>query len=115
MKKDVIRKTDDLVRIVLSIEARRAVGAQDGDDFKIEVISNTTIALTVVKPQSCIQCHTTKNLIHTDFGDICETCLFKPLRQFFHDKLNCDMDDLQAKLFSKTENPAAKTPNMTDA
>ena len=70
------RGLDDLGRVVIPADILEALGAVEGDRFRIQKLSERAIQLTLLKDDSCMQCQTTENIIQSPFGPICENCLF---------------------------------------
>ena len=69
----IVRKVDELGRIVLPIELRRTLDIAERDSLEIYVGDNSII-LTKYQP-TCIFCGDTKNVITYRGKMICEVCL----------------------------------------
>lgn len=71
----IVRKLDDLGRVVLPIELRRSLDIEDRDPIEIYV-EGRNIILRKFEP-TCVFCGSSKNLI--DFGDrnVCPACIEK--------------------------------------
>ena len=99
MDEGITRAIDDIGRIVLPQEIRSAVGAKDKDVFRVEQVGHNKIQLTLLKDDTCIQCNSTKNVVKTPFGYICESCLYNLLTNYFHEKVDDKMDQLYDVFF----------------
>lgn len=76
----VIRKIDELGRIVLPIHIRRALDLEAGKDLEI-FFDNKQI--TMKKPGvSCVMCGSTKNLVGVENNHLCRDCTEKAYRSF---------------------------------
>ena len=71
----MVRKLDDLGRIVLPIEIRKTLGIENRDALEI-FIDGDKIVLTKYQP-SCIFCAEVKNVVHFGGKMICRDCLVK--------------------------------------
>ncbi len=92
------RGLDDLGRVVIPADILAALGAVEGDRFRIQKLSGRSIQLTLVKDDTCVQCQTTENVIQSPFGPICENCLFNFVTQVFHDNVDEILDSLHSSL-----------------
>lgn len=71
----IIRKVDDLGRIVLPIELRRMLDIAERDALEIFVESNRII-LQKYEP-SCIFCGSEQNLVEHASKNVCRSCIEK--------------------------------------
>ena len=69
----IVRKVDELGRIVLPIELRRTLDIEVKDALEIYV-DGSQIILKKYEP-ACIFCGTAKNVIHFKGRNLCEDCL----------------------------------------
>ena len=69
----IVRKVDELGRIVLPIEMRRTLDIEEKDALEIYVEVSSVI-LKKYKP-SCIFCDTTKDIVVFKGKNICPKCL----------------------------------------
>ncbi len=69
----IVRKLDDLGRIVLPVELRHTLGLEEKDPLEIFVEDNHII-LKKYQP-SCIFCNNAKNVTVFKGQNICEDCL----------------------------------------
>ena len=69
----IIRKIDDLGRIVLPIELRRTLDISERDELEI-CMENDRIILQKFEP-ACVFCGSFQNLIQYRNKNICEDCL----------------------------------------
>ena len=69
----IVRKVDELGRIVLPIEMRRTVDIEEKDALEIYV-EGSSVILKKYKP-SCIFCDTTKDIVVFKGKNICPKCL----------------------------------------
>lgn len=69
----IVRKVDELGRIVLPIELRRTLGIAEKDPLEIYV-SGDTIVLKKYQ-NACIFCDGTHDVIHFKGKNICAKCL----------------------------------------
>ena len=69
----IVRKVDELGRIVLPIELRRTLDIVEKDALEIYVDSSSII-LKKYQP-SCIFCGDAKDIIHYKDKNICSACL----------------------------------------
>lgn len=74
----MVRKVDELGRIVLPIEMRRTLDIEEKDALEIYV-EGTSIILKKYKP-SCIFCDSNKNVVTFKGKNVCPKCL-KELQQ----------------------------------
>ena len=68
----IVRKVDELGRIVLPIELRRTMGIDVKDALEIYV-EGDTIMLRKYEP-SCVFCGNAKDIIHIKGKNVCSTC-----------------------------------------
>lgn len=68
----IVRKVDELGRIVLPIELRRTMGIDVKDALEIYV-EGDTIMLRKYEP-SCVFCGNAKDIIHFKGQNVCSTC-----------------------------------------
>ena len=71
----IIRKVDDLGRIVLPIELRRMLDIAERDELEIYMESDR-IVLQKYEP-SCIFCDSPRNLIRYSDKNVCRDCIRK--------------------------------------
>ena len=72
----VLRKVDELGRIVLPISLRKKLNISQGDSLEIYIENNNVLKLKKYE-RSCIFCENTKNLTKYQDNLICKTCLNK--------------------------------------
>ncbi len=68
----IVRKVDELGRIVLPIELRRTLDIAERDSLEI-FVSDETIILKKFQP-SCIFCDSSKNIISFKGKNVCSAC-----------------------------------------
>ena len=69
----IVRKVDELGRIVLPVEMRRTLDIAEKDALEIYV-EGSSVILKKYKP-SCIFCDTTKDIVVFKGKNICPKCL----------------------------------------
>jgi transcriptional pleiotropic regulator of transition state genes len=69
----IVRKVDELGRIVLPIELRRTLGISEKDPLEIYVEGNQIILKKY--ESACIFCNSTKNIAHFKTKNLCAECL----------------------------------------
>ena len=69
----IIRKVDDLGRIVLPIELRRMLDIEERDELEI-YMENERIILQKYEP-SCIFCGSSRDLISYCGRNVCQDCI----------------------------------------
>lgn len=69
----IVRKVDELGRIVLPIELRRTLEIAERDSLEIYV-DGSTIILKKYEP-ACIFCGDAKNVVNYKGRNICKSCL----------------------------------------
>lgn len=69
----IVRKIDNLGRIVLPIELRRTLGIEEGTPVEIYT-SGDTICLRKQAEKICVICNEEKNLLDVDGICICAPC-----------------------------------------
>ena len=69
----IVRKVDELGRIVLPIELRRTLGIDEKDSLEIYV-DGTSVILRKYQP-SCIFCDDATNVISYKGKNVCRSCL----------------------------------------
>ena len=69
----IVRKVDELGRIVVPIETRRGLGVAEKDSLEIFVDGNSII-LKKYQP-ACIFCEDAKDMINYKGKNICRNCL----------------------------------------
>ena len=69
----IIRKVDDLGRIVLPIELRRMLDIEERDELEI-YMENERIILQRYEP-SCIFCGSSRDLISYRGRNVCQNCI----------------------------------------
>jgi len=69
----IVRKVDELGRIVLPIELRRTLDIMEKDSLEIYV-DGSTIILKKYEP-ACIFCGNAKNTVHFKNKIVCEDCI----------------------------------------
>ena len=75
----IVRKVDDLGRIVLPIELRRMLDIAERDELEIYV-ENNRIVLQKYEP-NCIFCESTSELVRYGGRNICRVCIQKMAEQ----------------------------------
>ena len=68
----IVRKVDDLGRIVLPIELRRTLDIAERDSLQI-FVSEDNIILKKYQP-SCVFCNSSKNLLAYKGKNVCTSC-----------------------------------------
>ena len=71
----IIRKVDDLGRIVLPIELRRILDIAERDELEI-FMENDRIVLQKYEP-ACIFCGSARNVTSFNRKNVCEDCISK--------------------------------------
>ena len=71
----IVRKVDELGRIVLPIELRRTLDITEKDSLEIYV-DNETIILKKYQP-ACIFCDSAKDIVNYSGKNICSECINK--------------------------------------
>ena len=71
----IIRKVDDLGRIVLPIELRRVLDISERDELEI-YMENDRIILQKFEP-ACLFCGSSRNLIMYRGKNVCQECVRK--------------------------------------
>ena len=71
----IIRKVDELGRIVLPIEIRRTLDIEERDELEI-FMDNDQIVLQKFQP-SCVFCGSNRNLVTFEGKNICTDCVRK--------------------------------------
>ena len=71
----IVRKVDELGRIVLPIEMRRTLGIEEKDSLEIYVEGESVI-LRKYQP-TCIFCESTRNLVALNGKNVCPDCVKK--------------------------------------
>ena len=71
----IIRKVDDLGRIVLPIELRRTLDIAERDELEI-YMENDCIILQKYEP-ACIFCDSARDLISYQGKNVCQSCIKK--------------------------------------
>lgn len=69
----IVRKVDELGRIVLPIELRRTFSIEEKDALEIYV-DESTIILKKYEP-ACIFCNDARNVINYKGKNICQSCM----------------------------------------
>lgn len=69
----IVRKVDELGRIVLPIELRRTLGIEEKDRIEI-FVDGESIILRKYQP-ACIFCDNAKNIINYKGKNICPDCI----------------------------------------
>ena len=69
----IVRKVDELGRIVIPIELRRTLGIEEKDSLEIYVNEDTVI-LKKYEP-ACVFCGKSKNVTQFQGKNICEDCM----------------------------------------
>lgn len=70
----IIRKLDDLGRIVIPMEIRKKFNISEGDGMEIHIDSDNTIVLKKYE-RNCVFCGNNKNLKTFNDKLICKKCL----------------------------------------
>ena len=78
----VVRKIDELGRVVIPVEVRRRFGIDVKDSVEIYIDDNDSIILKKYEP-ACIFCNSTKEVINYRGRNICKACI---------DRLKKDID-----------------------
>ena len=76
----VVRKVDELGRIVLPVELRRNLGIEVRDPLEI-FVDGESIILKPYRP-SCIFCGETSNIKQVEGKNICAECAKKLVKEF---------------------------------
>lgn len=72
----IIRKADELGRVVLPIEIRRALGIEEKDGLEIFVDEEKRRIIFEKASRVCMKCQSTKNLKEIKHGFyLCESCI----------------------------------------
>ena len=71
----IVRKVDELGRIVLPIEMRRTLNIEEKDSLEIYVEGDSVI-LRKYQP-TCMFCESTKNLVSFNGKNVCPECIRK--------------------------------------
>ena len=71
----IIRKVDDLGRIVLPIELRRMLDIAERDELEI-FVENDRIVLSKYEP-ACIFCGSSRDLVTLNGKNVCKVCVEK--------------------------------------
>ena len=71
----IVRKVDELGRVVLPIELRRTLGIEIKDPLEV-FVDGESIMLKPYKP-ACIFCGDTENLIEFQGRKVCRRCIEK--------------------------------------
>ena len=71
----IVRKVDELGRIVLPIELRRTLNINEKDSLEI-FVDNVRIVLQKYEP-ACIFCGNADNIINYKGRNICEECILE--------------------------------------
>lgn len=69
----IVRKVDELGRIVLPIELRRTLDIAERDSLEI-FVSEDTIMLKKYQP-TCVFCDSSKNIISYKGKNVCAACI----------------------------------------
>ena len=69
----IVRKVDELGRIVLPIELRRTLDIAERDSLEI-FVSEDTVILKKFQP-ACIFCDSSKNIISFKGKNVCSACI----------------------------------------
>lgn len=76
----IVRKIDELGRIVIPKEIRRSFDLKDDEDALEIFVDDNTIVLKKYEP-SCIFCNTVKNIITFKGKNVCPKCM-KEMQNF---------------------------------
>ena len=68
----IVRKVDELGRVVIPIELRRTMGIEVKDPIEI-FVDNENIILKKYQP-SCIFCNNMENVVYFKGKNICQAC-----------------------------------------
>ena len=71
----IIRKIDELGRVVIPMEMRRSMGIEDGDAFEI-FVDEDRIVLSKYEP-ACIFCGASRDLVTLNGKNVCKVCVGK--------------------------------------
>lgn len=81
----IVRRIDELGRVVIPKELRRIRGIEAGDPIEI-MVDGDMICLQKYKPANgCIICSGTEQLMFVDGALICRTCGVKVVDMFIED------------------------------
>ena len=69
----IVRKVDDLGRIVLPIELRRTLDIAERDELQI-YLEDDKVVMRKYEP-SCVFCASTRNLVEYRGKNVCKDCL----------------------------------------
>lgn len=69
----IVRKVDELGRIVIPIELRRTLGIEEKDSLEIYV-DGEKIILKKYEP-ACVFCHSADDVLNYEGKRICQACL----------------------------------------
>ncbi len=75
----VVRKVDELGRIVIPIELRRTMGIEEKDALEIYV-DNDKIILKKYEP-ACIFCGNAEDVVNYKGKNLCKACLTELIKQ----------------------------------
>ncbi len=71
----IVRRIDNLGRVVIPMELRRTLDVRNGDPLEIFVDGNTVLLEKYVAENRCAVCRRDDNLIKLDSGWICRSCV----------------------------------------
>lgn len=69
----IVRKVDDLGRIVLPIELRRTLDIAERDELEI-YLDDDKVVMRKYEP-SCVFCASTRNLVEYHSKNVCNECI----------------------------------------
>ena len=69
----IVRKVDDLGRIVLPIELRRTLDIAERDELEI-YLEDDKVVMRKYEP-SCVFCASTRNLVEYSGKNVCNECI----------------------------------------
>ena len=69
----IVRRIDDLGRIVLPVELRRTLELETGDSLEI-LVEDNTIILKKYQP-ACIFCDDAKDIVNFKGKNVCPNCI----------------------------------------
>ena len=76
----MVRKIDELGRVVIPMEMRRSMNIEDGDAFEI-FVDGDRIVLQKYQP-ACIFCNSADDIVFFEGRRICAACLSKLKSQY---------------------------------
>lgn len=83
----IVRKIDELGRIVLPMELRRVMDIKEKDAIEI-FVDGSTIILKKYEP-ACIFCNNAKDIVSYKRKNICKNCMDELKGEYFQKIFNC--------------------------